>query len=196
MSDSKENIVSEDYEESKRLLQTIVDYAWNKYHKQHEHFDRLDQKATTLAGFIGVILTIVTAFANTILNISIYSQNCILYHILMLKLLLLIIILLLILSFYLSINAIRVRSLTDPSSIEELLNYNLKLMTIKNIHKRHKQLLVGITKTLSRAEKSISLSNSKKSFLIKKVTLLLIIAVFLGLSEILLFFFYTLTAIK
>lgn len=190
MSEKNKIYDSDDYEESKNLIQTIVEFSWNKYNNQNDYFDSLDQKATTFAGFIGIILTILTAFSNSIFSLPSYLDSQLQIEVLFLKLILLLIFVLLVLALLFAILSLRVKILSNPSNINEIIKYYRQLKSIQNLKKRHKQLLVGITKTLSRSEISIHNCNLKKSKAIKTVTALLIFAVIFGFIEILIYFHY------
>ena len=190
MSEKNKIFDSDDYEESKKIIQTILDFSWNKYNNQNDYYDSLDQKATTLAGFIGIVLTLLTALSNSVFSMTIYLDNKLQIEVLILKLILLLIFVLLILAFLFAIFSLRVKLLSNPSNINEIIKYNKKLKSIDNLKKRHKQLLVGIIKTLSRSEISIHNCNLKKSKAIKTVTALLISAVIFGFIEIIIYFFY------
>ena len=190
MSEKNKIFDSDDYEESKKIIQTILDFSWNKYNNQNDYYDSLDQKATTLAGFIGIVLTLLTALSNSVFSMTIYLDNKLQIEVLILKLILLLIFVLLILAFLFAIFSLRVKLLSNPSNINEIIKYNKKLKSIDNLKKRHKQLLVGIIKTLSRSEISIHNCNLKKSKAIKTVTALLIFAVIFGFIEILIYFHY------
>ena len=43
-------------------LNILYEYSWNAFRNKLDHYDRLDYKAISLAGFTGILITLILAF--------------------------------------------------------------------------------------------------------------------------------------
>lgn len=171
-------------------LKALLDYAWQKYHIQHNYFSSLDSKSSTITTFIGILFTVITGFVYYILTTefikSIKVGDC-------LNIIFLILLTLLLVSisatFYFSLSALAVKKIVDPSKIENVKKY---LKSIEQTDKQsHRKLLIYIINSLSDSEKSVRETNFQKSAKVKLTTLLLKISLFLVLVNIVLYSFIT-----
>lgn len=180
----KSELKPNDYEESIVVYKLLYDYSLLRYNKQHDHFDSLDTKASNLAGFIAVIITIISSFIGFVFTLQASNPNECISLIIITKSLFILLLLTLVCSLLCSLYGLRIRKVKDPSSIQSLMKYYTDLKKIDNIYKREKQLLFGLIQTLSRSEETLILENARKSQNIKFSSGLLMIALLFGILEI------------
>jgi hypothetical protein len=167
-----------DDEHDLRSTEAILDYAWRSYQIKQEAFDKLDSKATTLAGFIGIII----ALSGGLLSKTMFSSadgrlqfvilavsaRCF-YSLVMMTLAV---------SFGYCLATLKIRRVLEPTAIKDIVAHYRTLGPLKG---RKRKLLKDMIKTIRESENDFRKSNVSKSIYLQKAMNWLIYSLCIGL---------------
>ena len=167
-----------DDEHDLRSTEAILDYAWRSYQRKQEAFDKLDSKATTLAGFIGIIIALSggllskTAFSSADEGLQFVilaiSARCF-YSLVMMTLAV---------SFGYCLATLKIRRVFEPTSIKDMIAHYRTLGPLKT---RKRKLLKDMIKTIRESENDFRRNNLSKSTYLQKAMNWLIYSLCMGL---------------
>ena len=153
-------------EDESDLLSTeaILEYAWKSFQAKKESFDKLDSKAATLAGFIGIIMALSAGLFRT--DIFNPKQETIEFIILAIsiKCFYSLLIMILAVSFGYCLATLKVRKIVQPTGTEDMIKYYRNL---GSFIKRKPKLLKGMINIIGEAENSFRENNLSKSEYLK-----------------------------
>lgn len=157
-----------DDEKDIRCTEDILAYSWESYSRHIDNFDKLDSKAATLAGFIGVVLALAATKTDSLADfpISSYvSAGAFSLYTLLLPLLAV--------SFFFCMLVLRARRIENPTTIEDMIAHYRSLGPLDT---RRRRLLKDMVKTISVAENSFRRNNVNKSRHLEHATLVLLLS--------------------
>jgi len=155
----------------------LLDYALASYQRQLDNFDKLDTKAATFAGFIGVILAISVGFLEPTASVPdqhLFSVLCLLLS----RVSYSTAVLTLAVAFTFCLCTLKARPNVQPASVQDMIGHYRGLRPIRA---REKQLVKDMTKTLAEAETNRDQNNHSKSKFLQRATTFLFVALALGM---------------
>lgn len=166
MGNKREKEIAADLQNTKHILE----YARFSYQLRLDNFDKLDSKAATMAGFIGIVIAISsTVIGSKVLlapNLSPYTQTFSVF-------LFASTMLMLFTAFAFCLLALKARPNCNPTNIEGIIrNYR----AMGKLIKREKQLLKDLVNTIKLAENNRMANNQTKSSHLQTATNYLFVA--------------------
>ncbi len=162
---------SDDVEDN-HCTEDLLSYSWESYRRHIDNFDKLDSKAATLAGFVGVIIALAAGRTDSIIDFPLSTFLSVAAFFLYVILLLL-----LAASFLFCMLVLRARQIENPTTISDMIRHYRSLGTIGI---RRRRLLKDMIKTISIAENSFRRNNRDKSRHLQQATKFLIASLMVG----------------
>jgi hypothetical protein len=172
------------------LLSTeaILEYAWKSFQIKLESFDKLDSKAATLAGFIGIIIALSVGLLKTDIFYPTKENMEFIILSISIRCFYLLVVMTLSVSFGYCLATLKVRKVLEPTSIEDMIKHYCSL---GDINRRKRQLLKDMIKAIRNAENDFRKNNISKSMCLEKATNWLIYSLCIGLLGYLWYQIYT-----